>query len=252
MLPAEEAAINRALYASLINDKKLNEDTPTKSRIKIEPASGDEVESIEPDGRIKVETNEEEVHVLRSDFKTHLNAGIEYIDVDAISSPELSSHSGGSTPSKDFELRSPCSYPSSPQSYRSTNSLHLCLSSGSSSSSSWSSFESNSDSDSLSPWNSPAPKISRRNKNSSKVLKSKRTLNFEASSGTVVGKKGRIGKRGPKGKGRLQTAKKSAVQVTVPLDIDSNSRESRDSSMSKDPPYQAQRKFATNYPPPVR
>ena len=249
MLPAEEAAINRALYASLMNDKK---DSPLKNTIKTESMSCDETD-IEPSIKIKVENVEEEVRTLPSHFEQHLDKSIEYIDVDAISSPELSSESEGSTPSKGFEQRSPSSNPASPLSYRSTNSLHLCLSSGSSSSSSWSSFESHSDSESLSPWCSPAPKIPKRTKGSSnKALKSKRTLNFEASNGTGGGKKGKIGKRGPKGKGRLQTAKKSAIQVAIPLDIDSNSRGSRDSSVSKDPPYQAQRKFASNCPPPVR
>ena len=255
MLPAEEAAIRRALYASLTEDKKPS---PTKTKIKVEPPSDEEMD-VQPAVEVEVETSDNELEVMPS---TSLDISEDYIDVDALSSPELS-ESDQSTMDKGFGHSTESSYASSPQSYRSTNSLHLCLSSGSSSSS-WLSFDSSSESsDSPSPWNSPASKRKPLPKASTgpAVSKSKRMLNFDGSNGTAPrGKKGKYSKmKGPaKGKARLQTAKKSAMQVAVPLPVEVECQardvesEPRCSSVPKDSPYQAQRKFAANQPRPAR
>lgn len=226
ILPAEELALRRALYASLVHEspKRKPGDAKTTPTHKIR----DPGVVPEPAKRSKLE---------RVDNK------ISEIDVICLSSPDLSdddSHErnaeGGSLPVS--------SCPSSPQSYRSTNSLHLCLSS----SSSWySASESSSSScDSLfSPWN-PGAKRKRKQvgKSKGKFAEQKRAPNFDRKSD--------MGRVGVKHKDRdskscaakvrpKQTARKSASKIKL------------DDSKDGDVPFQAQRKFVANQvPPPIR
>ena len=239
ILPAEELALRRALYASL-----MQHDSPKKK--------SSDTEMI-PTHKIKLERDLDMVPEPAKRIKLERDGGnVSDIDVICLSSPDLSDDDYSPQESKNVDTGSlpVSSCPSSPQSYSSTNSLHLCLSS----SSSWySASESSSSScDSLfSPWN-PSTKKKRKQarKSKGKSAQQKKTLNFDGKSevGRVgVKLKGSIDQDNKsdaaKGKPR-QTARKSAARVKP--------EEFKDGDL-KDVPFQAQRKFVANHvPQPIR
>lgn len=216
ILPAEEAALKRALQASLV---------PESSKRK--------KDNVTPADKIKSDV----IEIISDD---------PYIDCTGLSSPDLSDQEmlNGSPFNFRQSGASGNSHLSSPQSTYSTNSLHLFLSS-----SPWITPESSSSSsDSLfSPW-SPnlKSKSSKRAASKGKTkkgagtdadLKSKRTLEFGKSEKAVLDGKRPKSPAKLKGKGRVPTARKSAFsKETTP----------------KDNIYQAQRKFAANHTPPIR
>jgi hypothetical protein len=235
MLPAEELALKRALYASLMQEspkkKPLSdgETTPVK-KIKLEYETGP----------LQAKKNKEvsDTDMLLPLERLNLQQNIEgsNIDVICLSSPDLSEDESQGSSNIDQALTVVSSCPSSPMSYRSTNSLHLCLSS--SSSSSWCSGSESSDSscDSLfSPWRPGIKKRKKMSKGKGKVGKSappkKGLLNCEEKCDM-----GSVGTRKPDGdhRGKQQTARKSAAPFRP--DIEDS---------------QAHRKFATNHVPPA-
>lgn len=219
ILPAEELALRKALYASLVQESsKSNTETSPVKKIKLEK------DTAEPSG----------------------------INIICLSSPDLSEDdsNGSKIPGKNSQPVSSC--PSSPQS---SNSMHLCLSSSSWASAS--SDSSNSSCDSLfSPWSPLAKKkmtkkrLSKSKAKEGKLVLPKGLLDFGGKHelGSVKFKSGGDREKKPdvipaKSTGvKQQTARKSASQVDV----------GKDDGL-KDAPYQAQRKFAANHiPPPIR
>lgn len=201
ILPAEEVALNKALKASLIQDSAKSHSTASPAK------------------KFKLEPALEEPI-------THL------------SSPDLSDDDSQNL---NFASHPVSSCPSSPLSYQSTNSLHLCLSS-----SSWSTSSQASSCDSLfSPWSPGTKKASKKqpvHSNTREVgtTASKRLLEFDGN--IVGGSSGGDAKlEGTKGTfERVQTARKSAIRVESNDDL-------------KEAPFQVQRKFASNHVPlPVR
>lgn len=253
ILPKEEAALTRALYASLLPEQPSKTTTttaPSSLISSISPSSSSAAPLvITPADRTKSETPDNEHNSTCS----------------RLSSPELSDpdclsgvgDGGGGAPAN---LASG-SCPSSPQS---TNSLHLCLSS-----SSWLSSDSsisNSSCDSLFlPWSSgsdskppPHPKTSKgqakKLKGPRKKLKrAKRTLGFGESRGSV-GAAGRGKVDGGRGKRNGEQCKGKGASVgdvcgdKVPTAKKSACNGGKDANA----PIQAQRKFAANHTPPVR
>ena len=210
ILPAEEMALRRALYASLIQDSQ---------------------KSKKPDKPSPFNKTEKEQCDIQKDFHPG--------EILHLSSPELYE--------QDSSIKSPLlfgqadSHPSSPLSYHSNTSLHLCLST-----SSWTTTDSGSSSDSLfSPWSpepvskavKPVKKKHRLKKNQDKKNlvegELKGTLEYSEDEVIVSKKRNRKGMKGVRGR-RKKLKDDGCVDVT------------------KTSTYMAQRKFATNHTPPVR
>lgn len=216
ILPKEEAALNRALHASLMQASPKAKENDTN-----------------PAPKIKEELNESATDIL----------------CNRLSSPDFCEQDDEGATLNNGPASLPSSRPSTPNSYHSNNSLHLFLSSSSwtssdSSSSSESSFSSWSpDSTSELPERVKTKNKKKQSKKTSVKREVKRVLEFCADNSEertdVVG-------------GKKHKANHHADQRTVPRVEKKPVSKDVATDASRGNSFQAQRKFAANHTPPVR